>query len=92
MVTINGHQLSTYYANEIAKFFQGQGYFEDRARGHVWVAEHDGYDTLTVEPLQPLGGQYEIAVRIAVSKAKGMQWQGYIASDGYFTGVLTDGH
>ena len=82
----------------IREFFEGAEYELPRSTeeiGFIWVARHDGYDTLTFEPRT--GGQYEVAVRIKV----GEEYQGYFMrnpnelstiEEKSFNGVNTRGH
>jgi hypothetical protein len=93
------------YKDGIERFFKGEQVTAyDSVRGKVWVARHDGFDTLTVEP--STGGQYEIAVRITNMPSYGQKTgytdvkyvedikghRGYVAGPGYLIGVNTDGH
>jgi hypothetical protein len=87
--------LTKRYAREIEAFFtQEHVYALDRERGHVWIAKHKGFDTLTVEP--PEGGQYEIAVRFPLDEEERDlaydKYAGYVARDGYMVGRNTAGH
>ena len=66
--------------------------------GHLWIATHQGFDTLTWEPYyedkgEGKKGQYEIAVRIH-SRSEGMYYKypGYEAREGYMVGKGTGGH
>ncbi|MDE1821043.1 MAG: hypothetical protein KGJ23_08130 [Euryarchaeota archaeon] len=65
------------YRDEIDQFFQGKTHFgTNRERGFIWVAQHRGVDTLTIEP--PEGGQYEVAVRFLDLDRDGRPvWAGY---------------
>jgi len=84
------------YKEQIDRFFTEEHvYALDRERGHVWIAKHKGFDTLTVEP--PEGGQYEIAVRFPLTDEEDRdgaydKYAGYIARDGYMVGRNTAGH
>lgn len=79
------------YRDEIQLFFDGKNYYERTGRDHIWVCHHDGFDTLTVEPID--GGQYEIAVRIPTKGEGRVFWAGYWCDPkGYFHGVRTGGH
>lgn len=84
------------YKEQIDRFFVKEHvYALDRVRGHVWIAKHNGFDTLTVEP--PEGGQYELAVRFPLVDEEERtcaydKYAGYIARDGYIVGRNTDGH
>lgn len=84
------------YEEQIDRFFTEEHvYALDMVHGHVWIAKHKGFDTLTVEP--PEGGQYELAVRFPLvdederTHAYG-KYAGYIARDGYMVGRNTAGH
>ncbi len=78
----------------VNKFFEGKDYFSEYRKdlGHIWVAKHTGFQTLTIEPKE--GGQYEIAVRI-YSEDK---WRGYQINDLskvqdlFMVGINTRGH
>jgi len=79
------------YRVEIRQFFQGKNYYENLGKGHNWVCHHDGFDVLTVEPID--GGQYEIAVRIPTKDGGKLFWAGYWCnSKGFFHGVNTGDH
>jgi len=80
-----------HYREEIIEFFKGKDYYDNYSKGHIWICRHEGFDTLTVEPL--VGGQYEIAVRIPQQTPDGIMWVGYWCNpNGYFHGVNTGGH
>lgn len=79
------------YRDEIRSFFQGKDYYENHGKGHIWVCRHDGFDTLTLEPID--GGQYEIAVRIPTKDGGRLFWAGYWCGPARFLhGVNTGGH
>lgn len=79
------------YRDEIRLFFQGKDYYERIGKGNLWVCHHDGFDTLTVEPVD--GGQYEIAVRIPTKGEGKVFWAGYWCDPaGFLHGVSTGGH
>lgn len=57
----------TRFKSEIEYFMMGKDpvrTFHDR---HVWVARHQGYEALVIEPLEGLGAgsQYVVAVRLS---------------------------
>ena len=79
------------YKDEIQGFFHGKEYYEMLGKGHTWVCHHDGFDTLTVEPID--GGQYEIAVRFPTKLDGRIFWAGYWCDPGGFLhGVNTGDH
>ena len=83
-----GMKYGDTYEKEIKQFFSGKSYYEERTVAHIWVANHIGFDTLTVEPYKE-GGQYEIAVRIRQPDGT---YAGYWLREGELVGVNTDGH
>ena len=85
--------LTDRYRDEIELFFREADPVYDWDDGHVWICEHDNFDTLTVEP--PEGGQYEIAVRFQLHIDECLTadlYAGYEARDGYMIGRNTGGH
>jgi len=94
------------YEEILRRFFQGEESNEQINTnplvpqiGHLWIATHKGFDTLTWEPYYadrsgPMG-QYEIAVRIKTSPVEGpsyIKYPGYVAGDGYLNGRGAGGH
>jgi hypothetical protein len=96
------------YTKEIEAFFKGElrdmlfankagsEYYSghSKKKGHVWISEHETFDTLTVEPIE--GGQYEIAVRIKNEESDNeyYKYPGYCVADphGSLAGFGTRGH
>ena len=91
------------YKEVIDMFFQGTKFFNDKvppwkgpdgpiSRGFIWVSEHEGFETLTVEPKD--GGQYEIAVRMPhEGDDHYYSHSGYSINEvGTFSGYGTSGH
>jgi hypothetical protein len=81
------------FHSEIAKFFEGKDHWElkEKQEANIWVAKHDGFDTLTIEPRE--GGQFEVAVRILQEDPlnAGKRYAGYWV-DSSLHGVNTSGH
>jgi hypothetical protein len=91
------------YKDVIDQFFHGMRFFNDKvppwkgpdgpiSKGFIWTAEHEGFETLTVEPKD--GGQYEIAVRMPhVGDDSFYSHSGYAINDyGTLQGYGTSGH
>jgi hypothetical protein len=78
------------YASEISLFFMGKEYYERIGKGHLWVAHHDGFDTLVIEPDDH--NQFEVAVRIPTKKNGQVFWAGYYWGQHGLRGVSTEGH
>ena len=92
-----GHPIAS---SVILKFFRGERNPQAIGVsdcGHLWVATHEGYDTLTWEPYDKesgyCSGQYEIAVRIYTKTEDDMYTMpGYVVENGYMCGRGTGGH
>ena len=86
------------YKSEIGRFFSEEFFhINNREKGHIWIARHTGFETLTVEPGN--GNQFEIAVRMPLDKSNGewnnpqYKYSGYhISRQGWFIGINTGGH